>query len=294
MLSVGPINARLIPNTKSQFTQVLVKFTTTEVELCRELLHSFIDAKTLDIGLNAKTKIVDAHANGTGIVATVLEAKAFAFVTMLYKHMLTTSINATSAKCLTKNQSYKKLHGDIKKGFKVIITGKCKVLVRKSVTPELKARIDKALKAITPKDINDIVVKKPFDGLKTYSFGGSDLAKLYFCIMCAQFEFSVSGNKLTTCESTYAEMKRFLRERGGMIGANVKAFLTQAGAKATKPSANDTDGSKMREKNDMALKALNAMTEVICDMYGITFKPFTMASWEFNADAAKDVKSILE
>lgn len=293
MLSVGPINARLIPNPKSQFTQVLVKFTTTESELCRELLCSFVDAKTLDIGLNAKTKIVDAHVNGTGIIATVLESKAFTFVTMLYKHMLTASISAASAKCLTKNQSYKKLHGDVKKGFKVIVTGKCKVLLRKSTVPEFKAKIDKAIKAVTPKDKDDIVVKKPFEGIKTYSFGGSELAKLYFCIMCAQFEFTVSGNKLTTCESTYADIKHFLRERGGMIGANIKAFLTQAGAKATKPSANDTDGSKMKTKNDVALKALNAMTEVICEMYGLSFKPFTLATWVFNADAAKEVKSML-
>ena len=277
-------------------TQLFIKFDTSEKMLLDELLHRFKNEKFMDVGTNPNNKVDAMTVNNNCIFAVLPEAKIFSFLQVVHKYLLTASISAASIKsCITKNQSYSKLHSDIKNGYDCIVTGKCKNFTLKlhNKSPAISTFTSK-MKAIVAKKMEDIKVTKAAEPFyKSYACSGSDMAKLYFAIFCSQYEFVFSGNNIVTDERTYEMLKQHIREYGGVSQGLIKAFLSQCGKKLTKAAANDTGGKKMREKNETALYNLNIMLRIMCHMYGLPVKQLTMANWEGDKDAMAGMKKLI-
>lgn len=291
----GAIKVSASHNAKTLNTQMLIKFKTSEENLLDEVLRMYKSEKLMALSSNPNNKITAMVCNNNCVFVILPEAKALNVIAQTYKYIQTAKLNPASIKaCIVKNQSYKKMHSDIAKGFEVIITGKCKRLVghfvdRDKAIEKLSADID----AVVPKDLPDITItKKPEPYYIEYTITGSALVKLYFAIFFAGHDFVFKGNKLITDEHTHGEMVLNLKEYGGKIGGVVKSWLQQMGAKKTKPSANDDGGKKMKEANDIALENLNVMNRITCELHGLTYTPFTMGSWELDKAAVADVKKI--
>ena len=277
-------------------TQLFIEFDTTEDMLLNELLHKFKSEKFIDIGTNPNNKADAMTVNNNCLFVVLPEAKIMSFLQVVHKYLLTASISAVTIRnCITKNQSYKKLHSDISSGYNCIVTGKCKNFTLKlhNKHPSIKSFGDK-MAAIPAKAIEDIkITKAPEPYYKSYDCSGSDMAKLYFAIFCSQYEFVFKGSKIITDEHTHDQLKWHMKEYGGVAQGFIKAFLGQCGKKLTKPAANDTGGKKMKEKNEVALYNLNVMLKIICKMYGLPVKELSMATWAINKDAVADMKKLL-
>ena len=277
-------------------TQLFLKFDTSEDMLLNELLHRFKNEKFIDIGSNPNNKVDSMSVNNCCLFVVLPEAKIMSFLQVVHKYLLTASISAATIRnCITKNQSYKKLHSDILEGYSCIVTGKCKVFTLKlhNKHPSIKSFGDK-MAAIKPKAMDDIKVTKEIEPFyKSYDCSGDDMAKLYFAIFCSQFEFVFKGSKIITDAHTYECLKSHMREYGGVAQGFIKAFLGQCGKKLTKPAANDRGGAKMKEKNEIALYNLNLMIKIVCHMYGIGVKTLTMTTWEVDKDAIADMKKLI-
>lgn len=292
----GDINFTTSHVAKVASTQLFIKFKTTESQLLDELLHKFKNEKFMDVGTNPNNKVDAMTVNNNCVFAVLPEAKIMSFIQVLHKYLLVGKISSISVKnCLNKSQSYKRLHDDIKSGYDCIVTGKCKNFTLKlhNNHPSIKAFGSK-IAAIESKDMPDIVIKKASEPYyKSFDCHGSDMAKLYFAIFCSQFEFIFKGTKIITDDHTYESMKWHIKEYGGVAQGFIKSFLNQCGKKLTKPAANDTGGSKMKEKNEIALYNLNVMIRIICEMFGLGVKTLTMASWELDKTALAEMKKII-
>lgn len=278
-------------------TEVFIKFSTSESNLLDELLKMYRAEKLITIGANNNNRIDYMKCNNNCIYAVMPEATVLTFIANTYKYLMNASIKSVSIRnCIMKTQSYKKLHDDIAKGFEVIVTGKCKLLTTKFVdrSPHVE-KLSKTINSIEIKKIDDIVVKKaPEPYFKEFSISGGNLAKLYFAIFCKDFNFSFKGNKIITDDHTLEEMKFFIKEHTSLAQGLIKAWLTQAGRKKTKPAGNDSGGAKMRQSNGIALDCINTMSKIVCELFGISVINFTQATWELDKDALAEMKKMLD
>lgn len=285
----GKINVQIQHNPKAYIAYILVKFKSTEDELLAELLRKFKNEKFVGFGTNLNNKCQMMKSNVDSIYATIPEGKVLQFVSTLYRYLMTSDISSTAvASCLTKNQSYNKLHNDLKNGFTLYITGKCKNLSNK-FTEKNKAikNFSVVLGATTPKKREDIKVNK--DKVKPYyeefKASGNALTKLYFCIFYQEFDFhfSKSGNEVWINKEVSELMKYHMKENKKLVQGYVKAYLNQLGKLATKPSANDKGSAKMKAKNELTMKNINMLLEMLSEFYCLKFSDLTKLSLDASA-----------
>lgn len=290
----GKIHIKTTHSKKVQTSQVLIQFNTSENELLDELLMKYESEKFVAIGANPNNKIEYYKANNGCAFAVMPEGKVLNFVATMYKYMMTSALSASSAKSLSKNASYNKLHSDIAKGFNVLVTGKCKALTLKlSTNAPIVAKLSSNLSAIKPRSIADAkaVCENP---IKAHDISGSKTAKLYLVIFCQKFNFKINGNKLLCDDHTWSELVSFMKDYAPVAGGVITSYLKQAGSKKTKPSSNDMGGAKMNESNSEALAALNAIIEVTCILYGLPIETLTMESWQADKTALAEMKKMLK
>lgn len=290
----GKLHIRTAHNAKVQTAQVFIQFNTSENELINELLRKYESEKFVAIGTNPNSKLEYYKANNGCCFAVMPESKVLNFIATIYKYLMTTTLSAVSVKnCLTKKASYNKLHADIAKGFNVIVTGKCKALTNKlsSHLPVIDS-LSKNMAAIKAKAVADIDAKAEAY-MKPHDISGSNLAKLYLVIFAQRFNFVINGNKLYCDDGTWSELVFFIKEHAPVAGGVIKSYLKQAGAKKTKASANDANGSKMKESNDIALKNLNTIIEITCRLYALPIITLTLSTWELDKTALAEMKKML-
>ena len=292
----GNIHLEVSHNKKAKNAQILMTFKTSQVDLLDELLIRFKTEKVFEIGTNANNAIVNCWTSNQSIYLVVPESNILKVIALVYSYILASKISSVAAKdCITKDQSYDKLHDDIQKGFEVTITGKCGQILKKF------EKKDKSISAFVA-CINAAKVRKFPDAkasahseewLKPHAITGSETAKLYMCLFLGRFEFVMKGNNLVTDDCTYENMKHFIAEHGDVAAAHIKAYLSQCGSKRSKPAANDPNGVKMKEANAVALKNLNIILNMICKLHGLTFKPLTLESWDIDRKAVTEMKKLL-
>lgn len=274
----GSFTVKACHNSKIQSTQLLISFNTTEHELLNELLKKFKAEKFTSIGTNLNNKVDQMVCKNSCIFVVLPEAKVLAFIYVLYQYLLTKNISSFSVKnCITKSQSYTKLHKDISK-FAVYITGKCKNTCAKLGEGSAKAvvALKSNLKAAKVKDYPDIKPGSTESYFKEFEASGSDLEKLYFVIFCQQFDFYFNKNKIVASEQTKKEMEFYIKENGGMIRSVVVSFIRQCGNLAT----------------DDAVKRVNAIVEIISILHGIN--KVSIKSGDIDPEAVKAVKSLMK
>ena len=283
-------------------SQLFIRFHTSEELLINELLKKFKAAKLFDVGANANNKIISMICNNSCIYTTVPEAKVFNIILQVYKYLLTMKISPAVIKTsICSKQSYNKLHSDIMKGFEVIITGKCKSLTDKlnSKDQDKRKQILKFIElmnAIEDKSIEDITPSKSAENCyKKYPITGSQTAKLYFAIMCVDFNFKFEGENLVTDECTYLSMVEFIKNYGDIARERIKTFISQTGSKATVPPANNKDAhDKVVARNNLNLYNLNIIIGIVSHLFNIPFKKLTMESWELDKDALTQMKGFIK
>lgn len=296
-ISNGKIEILASHRKKVLTTHLYVKFKTTEKQLLDEILRGFVAEKYQHVGTNPNNKIDFAISKNNSIYMVLPETSVLTTIATLYKYIQRSKLKAmTISTKITKNQSYKKLHADIAKGFEVTITGKCRLLISKF---ELKLPvIDKfiaSINAIEPVEMFDITAKPSTESIySTFPVEGNDLAKLYMAIFQSEMDFTFKGNSIVASKETYAAMKRKVSEFNKSIQGNITTFLNQMGKKKLKPSANDPNGQKMKATNEESLQNLNVMIKIISDLHNIPYKPLTMSSWVLDKDALKQMKSMLK
>ena len=131
-LKTGKIDGFISHNKKAKNAQILIEFNSSESELLDELLIRFKSEKVFEVGTNANNAIVNCWTSNNSIYLVVPDTYILKVTALVYMYMLASKISAVAARdCISKEQSYKKLHTDIQKGFKRTITGKCMSLYRK-------------------------------------------------------------------------------------------------------------------------------------------------------------------
>lgn len=300
----GKIEIETSHNSKiTSGSQVFIQFKSTEDLLLNELLKKFKAAKLFDIGANANNKIISMVCNNGCVYTTVPEAKVFNIILQVYKYLLTMKISSSIIhSSISASQSYKKLHEDVMKGFNIIITGKCKSLTEKLNSKDSDKRKQlvkfiELLNEIKPKDIDDIKPSKyASECCKKYSISGSNTAKLYFAIMCVDFNFKFDGNNLITDECTYKNMAEFIKNYGEISRERIKTFITQTGSKASIPPANSNKDvkEKIEARNNLNLYNLNIIINIISNLFNIPFKKLTIETWELDKSALAEMKKFVK
>lgn len=294
----GKIHLDAVHNPKLPVTHILIKFRTSENNLMDEILRKFLNEKFIGVSVNANNAADYMLAMNNCIYVILPESKVFSFIATLYKYILTTQIKSFTIKnCIIKNQSYRKLHEDVKKGFDIVMTGKCKSTITK-ITGKASGfmKFIDNLNSTLAKGYPDIEIKKaPEPYYKSFDIAPTgDMGKLYFSIFFANFDFTIKGNKLIAGEEVYSAMRNHVKEYGDLVRSNVKSFLTQAGAKRTKPAANDDGGVKMKEANGRALLITNQNIKILSYLHGLTFKPLTLAEWTVDPAVVAEVKKMIK
>ena len=295
--SKGKIDITISHNKKAKNAHILLSFKTSETDLLDELLIRFKTEKVFEIGTNANNAIVNCWTSNQSIYLVVPESNILKVMALVYAYLLASKISTVAAKdCITKDQSYDKLHDDIQKGFEVVITGKCMQVVRKLASK------DKSITAFITA-INGAKIRKFPDAkaskhdepwFKPHAIDISNTAKLYMCLFLGRFEFVMNGNNIMTDDMTFASMQHYLAEHGDVAQAHIKAYLGQCGAKRSKPADNDPKGEKMKAANEEALKNLNLVLSMICKLHALPFNPLTQASWELDKPAVAELKKALK
>ena len=299
-LTSGSIKFEAFHNKKAKNAQILMTdFKTTETELLDELFIRFKTEKVFEIGTNANNAIANCWTSNQSIYLVVPESNILKVIALVYNYLLASKISAVAARdCLSKDQSYTKLHADIQNGFTVTVTGKCMQIVRKLNTDDKSiAAFIKNLNSAKVRSFPDIkTVKKTEreEWIKSHPISASPTATLYMCLFLGKFEFVLRGTQIRTDDCTFMNMKHHLLEHAGVAQAYLKAYLNQCGNKRSKPAANDTDGSKMIAGNELALKNLNVIVGMICKLHGFKFTPFTMDTWNIDKAAVAEMKHILK
>lgn len=275
------IDIKVVHNPKAPSTQLLLTFKTTEIELLDELLKKFKYEKFISVGANLNNKADQIICKNGCIYAILPEAKVFTFTVVVYKALMTSSLKSAVIKNnLCKNQSYSKLHKDIK-SFQMVITGKAKHICTK--LQEKGKPIDAfktAIQSIEAKDIPDIKIAKPGTYYQMIDASGSDLAKLYFVIFCQQFDFFyVDKNKILVSEATYAEMKNFIAVNGDSARGLIVNFYKQCGGALT---------------DKLTVKRINVILSMIAELHGISSVPVKEGTWTIDTKALAEMKHMLK
>ena len=272
---------KALHNPKIQSTQLLMVFNTSETELLNELLKKLKTEKFISVGTNLNNKVDQMTCKNSCLFVVLPEAKLLSFMTVVYVYLMNTKLSGFSVKnCITKKQSYTKLHNDIK-NFSVYISGKCKNTCAKFAESGNKAiALTKTkLETAKSKEIPDIEVSgtvAPY--YKEFNVvGGSDLAKLYFVIFCQQFDFYFDKNKLVTSDNVREEMDFYLKENPSSYRSVIVTFLKQCGA----PISDDI------------IKRLNIIIEMISILHGIKYIPFKSGDDIVNPVALREIKNFV-
>ncbi len=293
----GSIRIETSHNKKAKNAQILMSFVTSEKDLLDELLIRFKNEKVFEIGTNANNAIVNCWTSNQSIYLVVPESNILKVIALVYLYVLASKISAVAARdCITKDQSYTKLHDDVQKGFKVVLTGKCLQVIRKLESKDKAiTKFTETLNAAKVRTFPDAKAsKKAEEWFKDYDVEASYTAKLYMSLFLGKFDFVWNGNKLKTDDCTFMNMQHHLLEHADVAQAYIKAYLGQCGAKRSKPAANDPKGEKMNAANAEALKNLNTILSMLAELHGLEYKPLTMATWELDKAAVAEMKKMLK
>ena len=289
----GKVNFECRHNPKAFIAYCLIKFKTSEDELLSEILRKFKNDKFIGFGTNLNNKCQMIKTNVYSIYITIPEGKIFQFIALLYRYLMNSDISSVAINsCLTKNQSYTKLHSDLEKGFDVYITGKCKNICNKIHEKHKSIKnLSTILKSTPIKKREDITIDKSKvkAWYNTYKLDGSFETKLYFCIFYQNYDFHFSsGSEIMINEDVYEEMKYHMKENKKLVQGYIKAYLSQMGSLASKPSANDKGGEKMKLRNKLIMENINMMINMLCEFYNL--KPSEISSLTLNQKALSDLK----
>lgn len=293
----GSIRIETSHNKKAKNAQILMSFVTSEKDLLDELLIRFKNEKVFEIGTNANNAIVNCWTSNQSIYLVVPESNILKVIALVYLYVLASKISAVAARdCITKDQSYTKLHDDVQKGFKVVLTGKCLQVIRKLESKDKAiTKFTETLNAAKVRTFPDAKAsKKAEEWFKDHDVEASYTAKLYMSLFLGKFDFVWNGNKLKTDDCTFMNMQHHLLEHADVAQAYIKAYLGQCGAKRSKPAANDPKGEKMNAANTEALNNLNTILSMLSELHGLEYKPLTMDTWELDKAAVAEMKKMLK
>lgn len=293
----GKINVKIQHNSKAYIAYMLIKFKTSEEELLSELLRKFKNEKFIGMGTNLNNKCQMIKTNINSLYATIPDGKILQFITLLYRYILNMDINNVSiSSCLTKNQSYNKLHDDVKKGFDLYITGKCKNLENKFIEKNKQIKNFSTVLSSTPiKKRDDIKINKDKASsyYSKYKISENYLTKLYFCIFYQEYDFHFSndGNEIMINQNVAELMNYHMKENKKLVQGYVKAFMTQLGNVATKPSRFDKNGEAMKKRNKIIIDNINMLIEMVCEFYNLKYN--TISNIIIEQESLTNLKKII-
>ena len=287
----GKINVDIKHNQKAFICYVLIEFKTTEKQSLNEILRKFKYDKFNSIGtnLNNKTQLIKTSLNNVFVVLP--ESKCLSFIQTLYRYILNSDISGfTINNFISSEQSFNKLHNDIKKGFDLTITGKCKILENKIKTNHKQIKnFSTILGTTAAKNRQNIKPgSKADERYLKFNFSGNYDTKLYFSIICQSFDFYFSNNDIYINKFDVDELNNYLKENKKIFQGFVKMFLSQCGSLSTKPSSNDKGGTKMKKRNETTLENINIIIKIISGFYNLDYKKIT--NLNINFDALNNVK----
>lgn len=301
--SGGKISLEFTPNKKQQYAQVLVQFKSSESEIVNALLEGFIHEKCIVVGTSTTLKIANAITRGLqSIYFTVPDTKVLDAISSLYGYMLKTKLRAGQVKySISKSASYKKLHSDLK-SFDVIVTGKCISTMRKFEDKNDKiARFEKIVKSLP---VNEKIEDKPIEVKKSSHVHMKEILdettsltpyqRFLFAIlmMDCNFHFTDKG-ELCIDEGAKECFAEYISMYGHLINSRVKSFLQQGGSIGTKPSANDTNGLKLKERNANVIAIAKTNLNIINHLFGTNVKLGEITTSSFESLKPADTKPII-
>lgn len=287
---VGAVQFTATVAPRKTTTQVLLSFNTSEGELLNALLRGYAAKKQITVGAVATEKVYRIIAGHNCLYAEIDEPTILRLVLKVYKYLVTSKAAPADCKCMSKVQSYKRLTGDLKKGFNCTVTGKCKVFCKKlsEGNPAL-GKLDEAMKAIAPKDFSDVPAGKCTPAVHDFK-DVSNVGKLYFAIFASNFAFEFKGNSIVSCPDVYSAMCSYVKARQGALREVVKTFLTQHGAIKTAKDASKAEAVKA--KNTLIVKLMSIEVGIICSLFNIPSINVTEKTLTVDPEAVKAAKSV--
>ena len=272
--NLGNVHFKVHPSKKALLASVVVSFETTEKNLLQEVLVQFVAEKSFEIGMNPNNKATNMIAKETSLFVRLPDPKVLNFIILLFRYIMSAEISGAAKKyCIMKKSSYSKLHDDIKKGFNVIVTGKCMGLAGKISSKH--KQIDNFKKAIEmaskeAKKTDDIPSNGEPDYYKAHKISLSPMAKLYLCVLGQTHNFYFSKDELTCDDATWMNLCFYFSSFPAKIfNGKMKVWLQQYGRPKSSPAANDNNGGKMKKYNSELLESINMEVEAISTLFGI-------------------------
>lgn len=279
--NLGNVHFKVHSNKKAVLASVVVSFETTEKNLLQEVLAQFVAEKSFEMGMNPNNKATNMIAKETSLFVRLPDPKVLNFIILLFRYIMSVEISGTAKKyCIMKKSSYSKLHDDVKKGFSVIVTGKCmglagKISSKHKQIDNFKKAIDAAAK--TAKKADDIPANGEPEYYKSRKMSLSPMAKLHLCVLGQSHNFYFSKDELTCDDATWMNLCFYFSSYPAKIfNGKMKTWLQQYGRPKSSPAANDSNGEKMKKYNTDLLASINMEIEAISTLFGI--KPIDIKS----------------
>lgn len=285
---------------KSQVATVFLKFPGEKSMLLSKLLWLFTIERTLPCLMPTTSYIFSAVAGSNSITFTCPDAKVFYAILAIYLYLHKMKIAGAHLKFVPNGESFKKLYERLT-NIDITIVGKCKStsLAISGKAKKYQAFL-KSCKAVHDKFKgkikDDVESKSPLSFTKTFSLSrkpqDQELFNLYLALILGNTNciVKVSGNQftlefldpsqinwVTICKSSYQQI--------------IKAFLGQFGALGSEPADKDKK-KKYQTKVEETLASLNAASQVICGLRGLSAYRFTNA--ESARTVNKDVLALLK
>lgn len=264
----GSIKLSAQYNKKISNCFVYMKMKTTEKWLLNVILQKYIHEKVLNYGCNAANEMYNAMATTNGIMFVCSEKKVFPNVVNTLSYICKTKLSKKELdKVLSNSADYNKLHKDMS-DVSVYITGKSIHIIRALSNADDKKmdRLGEMLANIQHKDIETATIttkERPI-----FKFDGSTREKLDLSLVLENMPFVFDGNDVvlldSVCPCHYNNGYDYAQGK-------LKSFLVSCGSPGS-PAANDKDGSKHKAKCKYILECLNAMTFIVSDLHGFSYK----------------------
>ena len=118
----GSIDIEFHLNQKCVLSQFILIWNTSEEPMLRAILSKFISEKVLIKGINSRNNIVNAFVGKSGVMIYAPDNKFFSILKQIYNAIFTSTVKVAG--------DYGKLVKDVKKGARIICTGKIKTLMK--------------------------------------------------------------------------------------------------------------------------------------------------------------------
>lgn len=262
-------------NKSAKVCFLCVKFETKESRLLNTILWKYIYEKCLGTGVNMNNHIYSAIYGANCIVLLIPENKITQNISLLYAYIAKIELDRKlQNRCGEGN--YNTLEKDLKR-FTVMISGKCKNFIA-----ALKNNANKIDQMIDGIDMIDFKKrdsfksdKEPEERSHTFIEASSPKTMMYLSIVLGSLacEIRKEGSKIRVQFNDYNDINEFkeMYQNSNVFRYRVKNFLTQSG-NVGKPSANDKDGKKFKEKSKMIKDSQNMLARMFSNVRGFNYE----------------------